>query len=59
MKCQECGQKLPDYCFKAGQCKCGRYAWWYDDGGHQGIEREHKKDRCPGKQLERMVRPWA
>ena len=57
--CPECNDQLPTYSFKAGQCSCGRCVWWYDDGGHNGIEIKKKSERTRGRTLERMVRPWS
>ena len=57
--CCECKDELPAFGWKAGQCSCGRFAWWCDDGGNYGVEGPKKKDRVPGQFLERLVRPWA
>ena len=57
--CGECGEQLPTYSARAGQCSCGRFAWWSDDGGNHGVERPVAADRVAGQVLQRLVRPSA
>jgi hypothetical protein len=45
--CVECGDPLPSYCSRPGQCTCGRCYWFVADWGQEGGFRPNKADRRP------------